>query len=78
MAKSIDEIDRFVRPSKKSLHDVNTQETVRPVPVPRPRKSLSATTTEVSSLLNNTATSDDQPTAADSTSHYSKSCETCD
>ena len=23
----------FVRPSKKSLHDVNTQETVRPVPV---------------------------------------------
>ena len=38
----------FVRPSKKSLHDVNTQETVRPVPVSRPRKSLSKTTTEES------------------------------
>ena len=51
----------FVRPSKKSLHDVhvNTQETVRPLPVPRPRKSLSATTTEVSPP-SNTATSDDQ------------------
>ena len=50
----------FVRPSKKSLHDVNTQETVRPVPVPRPRKSLSATTTEVSPPPINTATSDNQ------------------
>ena len=48
-----------MRPSKKSLHDVNTQEIV-PVPVPRPRKSLSATTTEVSPPLSNTATSDDQ------------------
>ena len=49
----------FVLPSKKSLHDVNTQETVRPVPVPRPRKSLSATTTEVSPPSNR-ATSDEQ------------------
>ena len=39
---------------------MNTQEKVRPVPVPRPRKSLSATTTEVSPPPSNTATSDDQ------------------
>ena len=48
-----------MRPSKKSLHDVNTQDTVRPVLVPRPRKSLSATTTEASSP-SDIATSDEQ------------------
>ena len=38
----------------------NTQDTGRPVPVPRPRKSLSATTTEASPPPSNTATCDDQ------------------
>ena len=49
----------LVRLSKKSLYYVNTQETVRPVPVSRPRKSLSPTTTEVSPP-NNMTTSDEQ------------------
>ena len=51
----------FVHPSKKSLHDVKCQEAVQTVSVPRTRKSLSTTNTEVSKPSNTTTSNEQQP-----------------